>query len=109
MTRGLHLLLLTLALALPGAAGAVGLGDIRVDSALNEPLTAQIDIVAATAEELSELIAAVASREMFERYGAERPEFLSSTHFNVARDLAGRPILAVHSDQAFTDPVVRLL
>ncbi|MGO9514328.1 MAG: FimV family protein [Steroidobacteraceae bacterium] len=109
MSRGLNPFLLALALALPGAAGAVGLGDIRVESSLNEPLTAQIDIVAATAEELSELIAAVASRETFEHYGADRPDFLSSTHFKVTRDPQDRPILAVHSDQPFTDPVVRLL
>jgi Tfp pilus assembly protein FimV len=31
-----------LALSLPGSAGALGLGDIRVDSALNEPLSARL-------------------------------------------------------------------
>ncbi len=62
MSRGPYPLLLTLALALPGAAGAVGLGEIRVQSALNEPLSAEIDIVGATDEELSDLRAAVASR-----------------------------------------------
>jgi pilus assembly protein FimV len=109
MLRGLYPFMLTLALALPGAAGAVGLGDIRVASALNEPLSAQIDIVGASPDELVELRAAVASRETFDRYGAERPAFLSSTQFRVTKDAAGRPILAVHSEQPFTDPLVTLL
>ena len=109
MSRGPHALLLTLALALPGAAGAVGLGEIRVQSSLNEPLSAEIDIVGATDDELSDLRAAVASRETFERYGADRPAFLSSTTFRVIRDDRGRPVLAVHSDQPFTDPLVSLL
>jgi pilus assembly protein FimV len=109
MLRGLYPFIVTLALALPGGAGAVGLGEIRVASALNEPLTAQIDIVGATDEELVELRAVVASRETFDRYGAERPAFLSSTQFKVTKGQNGRPILAVHSDQPFTDPLVTLL
>jgi pilus assembly protein FimV len=109
MSRGPYALLLTLALSLPGAAGAVGLGEIRVQSALNEPLLAEIDIVGATDDELADLRAAVASRETFERYGADRPAFLSSTTFTVIRDDHGRPLLAVHSDQPFTDPLVSLL
>jgi len=109
MSRGPYLWLLTLALSLPGTAGAVGLGEIRVQSALNEPLSAQIDIVGATDEELSDLRAAVASRETFERYGSERPAFLSSTTFRVVRDAQGRPMLDVHSEQPFTDPLVSLL
>ena len=48
MSRGLYPLSLTLAISLPGIAGALGLGDIHVDSALNEPLSAEIQIVGAT-------------------------------------------------------------
>jgi pilus assembly protein FimV len=109
MPRGPYPLLLTLAMTLSGRVDAVGLGDIHVDSALNEPLSAQIEIVGASAEDLVELKAAVADRETFQRYGAEYPAFLSTANFKVARDPEGRPILAVHSDQAFTEPLVSLL
>jgi len=109
MSRGPYTLLLMLALTLAGTAGAVGLGEIRVQSALNEPLSAEIDIVGAADDELADLRAAVASRETFERYGADRPAFLSSTTFKVIRDDRGRAVLAVHSDQPFTDPLVSLL
>ena len=109
MPRGLYPSLLILAVSLPGAAGALGLGDIRVESALNEPLSAQIDIVGATDEELIELRAAVASRETFQRYGAERAAFLSTASFKVTRGPDGHAILNVRSDQAVTDPLVTLL
>ncbi len=109
MQRGLYPSLLILALSLPGAAGALGLGDIRVESALNEPLSAQIDIVGATDEELIALRAEVASRETFLRYGAERAAFLSTASFKVTRGPDGRATLAVRSDQAVTDPLVTLL
>ena len=80
MSRGPYPILLMLAMSLPGAVRALGLGDIRVDSALNEPLSAQIDIVGATREELVELTAKVANREMFQRYGADRPSFGVELH-----------------------------
>lgn len=109
MSRGPSPILLVLAMSLPGAARALGLGDIRVDSALNEPLSAQIDIVGATREELIGLTARIANREVFTRYGADHPGFLSSATFKVGMDSQGRPVLNVRSAEAFTDPVVSFL
>ena len=109
MPRRFFSSLLALALWLPASAGALGLGDIRVDSALNEPLSAQIDVVGATDQELIELHAEVASRETFKRYGAERGAFLSTTTFKVARGQDGRATLTVRTEEAVTDPLVTLL
>jgi len=109
MSRGPYPILLMLAMSLPGAVKALGLGDIRVDSALNEPLSAQIDIVGATREELVALTAKVANREMFQRYGADRPSFLASATFKVGLDSEGRPVLNVRSAESFTDPVINFL
>jgi FimV-like protein len=98
-----------LAMSLPSAARALGLGELRVDSALNEPLSAQIDIVGATRDELMALTAKVAAREVFQRYGADRPSFLASATFKVGLDARGRPVLNVRSGEAFTDPVINFL
>jgi len=109
MSRGQNPLVLMMALSLPGAAHALGLGEIHVDSALNEPLAAEIDIVGATPEELSSLTASIANRETFLRFGAERPAFLASATFKVAHDVKGRPVLAIRSTESFTEPLVNLL
>jgi pilus assembly protein FimV len=109
MSNGKNPLMLMMALTMPGAANALGLGDIHVDSALNERLAAEIDIVGATPLELTDLRAAVANRETFLRYGADRPAFLSSATFKVTQDGQGRPVLAVRSTEAFTEPFVNLL
>ena len=109
MSNGKNPLMLMMALAMPGAANALGLGDIHVDSALNERLAAEIDIVGATPLELTDLRAAVANRETFLRYGADRPAFLSSATFKVTQDGQGRPVLAVRSTEAFTEPFVNFL
>jgi pilus assembly protein FimV len=109
MSSGKNPLALMMALSVPGAAHALGLGDIHVDSALNERLAAEIDIVGATPFELAELKATLASRETFQRNGADRPAFLSSATFKVTQDAEGRPVLAVRSTESFTEPVVSLL
>ena len=109
MPNGKNPLMLMMALAMPGATQALGLGDIHVDSALNERLAAEIDIVGATADELADLRAAVANRETFMRYGSDRPAFLSSATFKVAQDNKGRPVLAVRSTEPFTEPLVNFL
>jgi pilus assembly protein FimV len=101
--------MLMMALSVPGAAHAIGLGDIHVDSALNEDFAAEIDIVGATALELTDLRASVANREVFLRYGADRPAFLSSATFKLVQDSRGRPVLAVRSSESFTEPVVNFL
>src|SRR6202166_3920663 len=109
MSNGKNPLMLMMALTMPGASHGLGLGDIHVDSALNERLAAEIDIVGASALELNDLRAAVANNETFLRYGADRPAFLSSTTFKVVQDSQGRPVLAVRSTESFTEPLVNLL
>jgi pilus assembly protein FimV len=109
MSSGKNPLMLMMALSMPGASHALGLGDIHVASGLNERLAAEIDILGATADDLADLRAAVANRETFLRYGADRPAFLSSATFKVTQDNRGRPVLAIRSTESFTDPVVNFL
>ena len=109
MSNGKNPLMLMMALSMPGAGHALGLGDIHVDSGLNERLAAEIDIVGATPLDLIDLKAAIANRDTFLRYGADRPSFLSSTTFKVTQDSQGRPVLAVRSTESFTEPVVNFL
>jgi pilus assembly protein FimV len=109
MSRGQNPLVLMMALTLPGAAHALGLGEIHVNSALNEPLAADIEILGATAEELSTLTASVANKDTFLRFGAERPAFLASATFKVSHDVKGKPVLLIRSTDSFSEPLVNLL
>jgi FimV-like protein len=98
-----------MACTLPSAGHALGLGEIHVDSALNEPLAAEIDIVGATPEDLIGLIATVANRETFAHFNAERPSFLNSATFKVTTDAKGRPVLAIRSSESFSEPLIDLV
>jgi pilus assembly protein FimV len=93
----------------PQAAFPLGLGDIRLNSALNEPLSAEIDLVAPTAEELGSLSAQLASRELFQRYGIERAGFMDSVRFEVGRGRDGRNVLLVNSAAPISEPFVTFL
>ena len=108
MSLKLRVLISAILLA-PTAAWALGLGEIRLGSALNEPLSAEIDLVAATPEELAALNAGLASPEVFARYGLDRPAFLTSLEFNVGRGQDGRSVLLVRSRDAITEPFVSFL
>ncbi|MFO1469199.1 MAG: FimV/HubP family polar landmark protein [Steroidobacteraceae bacterium] len=102
-------LILTLSVLCPSLSWAVGLGEIHLNSALNEPLNAEIALVAATPEELSSLHAALASRDTFTRYGIDRPGFLSSITFKVGKAKDGHDALLVRSNEAIPEPFVTFL
>src|SRR5713226_8617650 len=62
----------------PSLSWGLGLGEIHLKSALNEPMNAEIDLIAAGPEELSALRAALAPKDAFSRYVIDRPPFLST-------------------------------
>jgi len=94
----------------PSLSWALGLGEIHLNSALNEPLNAEIDLVAAAPDELTALRASLASRESFTRYGIDRPPFLSSLTFKVGKSSKdGRDVLQVRSSDAIPEPFVTFL
>jgi pilus assembly protein FimV len=88
---------------------ALGLGEIHLNSALNEPLNAEIDLIAATPEELTALRASLAPRDAFTRYGIDRPPFLSSLTFKVGKGKDGREVLLVRSTDAIPEPFLTFL
>src|SRR5579862_9150496 len=101
--------LLSLSSLWSNSSFALGLGEIHLKSALNEPMNAEIDLIAASPEELSALRAALAPREAFSRYGIDRPPFLSTLSFKVAMSKDGRDVLSVRSTDAIPEPFVTFL
>ena len=95
-------------LAAPVGAWALGLGNIELKSALNQPFDAQIEVVAATPEELQGLRVQLADPEMFQRYGLDNPAFLQALQFRVVTDRSGRGVIHVTSQQSIAEPFVTL-
>jgi pilus assembly protein FimV len=93
----------------PPAAFALGLGDVRLLSALNAPLDAEIEILGATPEEMATLKAQIASPDLFQRYGLERPPVLSSVTMTAAKNAAGKEVIRLRTAEAITEPFLTML
>jgi pilus assembly protein FimV len=109
MRKQLSRLVLLGALLSPPALYALGLGELKLNSALNQPFDAEIELVAPTSEDLAEMKVALANNEAFARYGLDRPAFLSNFGFEVTRNRDGRSAIKVTSSSSVTEPFVTLL
>src|ERR1700759_270552 len=109
MSLKLPRLMLMACLLSPSLSWALGLGEIHLYSSLNEPMNAEIDLIAASPDELTALRATLASRDAFTRYGIDKPPFLSTLTFKVGKGKDGRDVLLVHSTDAIPDPFVTFL
>jgi pilus assembly protein FimV len=81
-----------------------------MNSALNEPLNARIELLAASPEELEGLTIAMASSETFERYGIDRPFYLQGIQFNIVRSgRADGNFVQVRSTSSMAEPFITIL
>jgi len=108
MKTAVRRVLLMSALMSPGALYALGLGEIKLNSALNQPFDAEIELVSAAQEDLAALRASLASGDTFQRYGLDKPAYLSDFTFRVVSS-GGRDVLKVTSPRPVTEPFVTLL
>ena len=110
MSRRLSRISLVLVILLSSKVWALGLGDIRMNSALNEPLNARIELLSASPEELEGLTIALASAETFERYGIDRPFYLQGVQFNIVRSgRADGNFVQVRSAAPMAEPFITFL
>ena len=97
-----------LAMWLPLNAWALGMGEIDVDSALNEQFRATIPLTDARDLQEAEIVVSLASSEDFERVGVERFHFLTSLNFEV--DTGGRgPMVRLTSSQPISEPYLNFI
>jgi pilus assembly protein FimV len=102
-------LMLMACLLIPSLSWGLGLGEIHLNSALNEPMNAEIDLIAAGPDELNALRASLAPKDAFTRYGIDRPPFLSTLTFKVGKSKDGRDVLLVRSTDSIPEPFVTFL
>ncbi|HJU09076.1 MAG TPA: FimV/HubP family polar landmark protein [Rhodanobacteraceae bacterium] len=100
---------LAIALALGSApALALQLGEIRVKSALDEPLVAEIPIQLDNLTEAKDLRVGLASPADFAKAGLSR-NGLDHLRFNIVSDSTGHKLVLVTSDQPVGDPYLDFL
>lgn len=90
-------------------ASALALGRITVQSALGDPLRAEIDIPEINAEEAASLRPLVASPEAFKTAGLEYNPALAGVQISLQRRADGRAYLRLSSDRPVSEPFVDLI
>ena len=90
-------------------AFALSLGRLSVQSALGEPLRAELDVPEITAEEAASLKAAVAQPDAFTAAGLEYSPALTGLQVSLQRRADGRAYLRLSSDRSVNEPFVDLI
>jgi pilus assembly protein FimV len=105
----LSLSLLASAMALSSNAAALGLGRLTVQSALGQPLSAQIELTSATREELDTLAAKVADPSLYKQNNLTYQGALTRARVSVERRADGTSYLKVTSSTPVNEPYLDLM
>ena len=88
---------------------AAGLGKLTLNSALGQPLNAEVDIVATNSDEVQSLKASIATREAYAQAGINYEAILSSVKASIESRTNGNPYIKLTSPQAVNDPFLMIL
>ncbi|MEX0603893.1 MAG: FimV/HubP family polar landmark protein [Marinobacter sp.] len=105
---------LAIALALAGGLGsgvaqALGLGEVELQSFLNEPLDADIRLLKTEGVSRDEVFVELASQQSYERLGLTRDFFLSNLRFEVVTAPNGELMVNVTSREPVREPYLNFL
>jgi len=98
------------AISLPSNVLALGLGGLEVNSFLNQPLNAEIEVISARPGEIDDLLVGLASRDAFTRAGLSRTDNLSALRFAVKKNEEGdSAVILVTTKSAIKEPFLNFL
>ena len=83
---------------------ALGLGELKLESFLNEPLKASVDLLNTVGLHEDEIKIRLATREDFQKLGLDRAYFLTKITFDVELDDKGRAQIIMTSEDPVLEP-----
>ncbi len=95
-------------LILPSVSFAIGLSGIQVSSHLNQPLSAQIQLMAIDGIAMNEIQVTLASSNEYDAVGMERSYELAKVRFSLTRK-NGKTLIEIHSDTPIEEPYLQFL
>ena len=90
-------------------ATALSLGRITVQSALGEPLRAEVEVPEINVDEAASLKASIASPEAFRAAGLDYNSAMASLQISLQRRTDGRAYIRISGDKAINDPFVDMI
>ncbi|MFV2060303.1 MAG: FimV/HubP family polar landmark protein [Gammaproteobacteria bacterium] len=88
---------------IPVNVHALGFGKIKTNSALNEIMDAEIPLLSATKSDIGSLEIKLASPEVFQRFGTDRPNLLNLLKFEV-KQKSGLSYIKISSKRVIREP-----
>lgn len=92
-----------------GMANALGLGELTLKSAQNQPLDAEIELLDVRDLTAAEVAPSLAPPEEFAKAGVTLPAYLEDLTFTPVINPNGRSVLRVTSSKPLPEPVVKFL
>lgn len=96
-------------LLVPASAQPLGIGDLKLHSALNQQLNAEINLVLSGGEKASEIKVQLAPPEKFDEAGVPWSYFLSKIKFDTVVRPNGTVIVKLSSNEALREPFLNFL
>jgi len=109
MIRKLVFALSLLGACFTGLVHALGLGEATVKSSLNQPLTAEIELVRVGELGVDEILPGLATREEFLRAKVDRVYFLSDLRFEVIENKKGNLAVVLTTTKPVREPFLNFL
>ncbi len=101
--------MLFVSLILPGQLLALGLGQLKTSSTLNEPFEGEIALLSLQVAELDGVKVGLASKEAFSRVNVDYPYWLSNLKFETRLNTSGKPVIRVYSNRSIPEPYLNFL
>ena len=98
-----------LAMSIPAAGHALGLGDIAMKSSFYQPLDAQIELLSVGDVNLNNLQVKLGSKEDFQRIDVARTFFLTKIKFEVVNRKDGTAYIQLTTPQNVTEPFLNFV
>lgn len=94
---------------MPMSLYALGLGEMTVESSLDQPFLAEIELIDVGNIPLTSIRVGLADPENFEQIGIERTAVLSLLNFKIEKNSRGKLVIKVHSLERMTEPYMELV
>lgn len=104
MARRIAAALITLGLFHSGLVSALGLGELTLESYLNEPFKANVDLLNTGGLADHQIRIRLATPDDFERLGVERAYFLTDINFEIEIDDSGNGRILMSSESPVLEP-----
>ena len=107
--RNLTKTLAVVSLLAPTSGHSLGIGDIKLHSALNQNLDAEVSLVVSASENASDIKVNLASHEKFDVAGVPWTAFLSNIKFSTVASAKGSVLIKISSKEAVKEPFLDFL